>query len=156
MKTKERKKRSSLKIKAFLSPNLSEDQKKRSSPYIEAFLSPKSREDQKKVQTSSSAHMQTIVKLLEGMQSNYFGGHIPPSPPVLAPLAIALHTIALLIAFHQGWKLMLFKSKDESISIIYTKSKESSIGDIRNKKQRLVIDGEMQTKIFILFFIRMH
>ena len=32
---------------------------------------------------------------------------------------------------------MLFKSKDESISIVHTKSEELSIVDIRNKKQRL-------------------
>ena len=49
----------------------------------------------------------------------------------------------------QGWKSMLFKSKDESI--VYTKSK-----DIRNKKQRLVLDAEIRTKIVILFFIRMY
>ena len=36
---------------------------------------------------------------------------------------------------------MLFKSKDESISIIHTKSKELSIVDIRNKKQRLKISN---------------
>ena len=51
---------------------------------------------------------------------------------------------------------MLFKSKDESISTVHTKSKELSIVDIRNKKQRLVIYAEMRTKIFILFFISMH
>ena len=37
---------------------------------------------------------------------------------------------------------MLFKSKDESISKIHPKTKELSIVDIRNKKQRLVIDAE--------------
>ena len=37
----------------------------------------------------------------------------------------------------QVWKSRLFKSKDESISIVHTKSKELSIVDIRNKKQRL-------------------
>ena len=36
-----------------------------------------------------------------------------------------------------GWKSMLFRSKDKSISIIPTKSKELSIVDVRNKKQRL-------------------
>ena len=35
----------------------------------------------------------------------------------------------------QGWKLMLFKRKDESMSIIHTKRKELSTIDIRNKKQ---------------------
>ena len=48
--------------------------------------------------------------------------------------------IASLISIcNQGWKVMLFKSKDESILIIYIKSKEFSILDIRNKKQRLKI-----------------
>ena len=37
----------------------------------------------------------------------------------------------------QSWKSKLFKSKDESISIIHTKSKELSIVDTRNKKQRI-------------------
>ena len=63
----------------------------------------------------------------------------------------------------QGWKSKLFKSKDESISIVHTKSEELSIVDIRNKKQRLkkqkakiiVIDAEIRTKFF-RFFIRMH
>ena len=36
------------------------------------------------------------------------------------------------------------------------KTKETESKDIRNTKQRLVIDAEMRTKIFILFFIRMH
>ena len=36
------------------------------------------------------------------------------------------------------------------------KTKETKSKNIRNKKQRLVIDAKMQTKIFILFFIRMH
>ena len=41
----------------------------------------------KKVQTSSSAQMQTIVKLLGGMQSNYWGDISPLNPPrVSAPL----------------------------------------------------------------------
>ena len=60
----------------------SEDQKKRSSPKLEEFLSPKSSEIQKKVQRSSSAQMQTIVKLLAGMQS-YYWGDISPRPPGL-------------------------------------------------------------------------
>ena len=51
---------------------------------------------------------------------------------------------------------MLFKSKDELLSTVHTKSKKLSIVDIRNKKQRLLINAEMRTKIFILFFIRMH
>ena len=59
---------------------LSED-KKRSSSKIKEFLSPKSREDQTKVQTSSGAQMQIIVKLLGGMQSNYWEEYIPLSPP---------------------------------------------------------------------------
>ena len=37
----------------------------------------------------------------------------------------------------QSWKSKLFKSKDESISIIHTKIKELSIVDTRNKKQRI-------------------
>ena len=49
----------------------------------------------------------------------------------------------------QDWKSMLFKSKDESI--VHTKSKKTKNKDIRNKKQRLVIDAEMRPKIFILF-----
>ena len=53
------------KFEEFLSPKLSEDQKKTFSPKIEEFLSPKASEDQTKVQRSSSAQMQTIVKLLE-------------------------------------------------------------------------------------------
>ena len=122
---------------------------------IEAFLSPKPREDQKKVQNVIQRSYADHSQIIGGDAVKLFWRIYPPIPPILAPLAIALHTIALLIAFHQGWKMMLFKSKDESISIIYTKSKESSIRDIRNKKQRLVIDGEMQIKIFILFFIRM-
>ena len=61
----------------------------------------------------------------------------------------------------RGWKSMLSENKGKSISIIHTNSKELSIAetkskDIRNKKQKLVIDAEMRTKIFILFFIRMH
>ena len=51
----------------------------------------------------------------------------------------------------QGWKLMLFKSRDVLISIVHTKSKELLIVDIRDKKQRLVIDAKMRTKIFIHF-----
>ena len=73
---------------------------------------------------------------------------------------------------------MLFKSKDELISIVHTKSKELPIVDIRNKKQRyqkqkakisetkskdiknknprLLIEADMRTKIFIKFFITMH
>ena len=49
---------------------------------------------------------------------------------------------------------MLFESKDELISIIYAKSMELSIVDIRNKKQglkRLVIDAKMPTKILFYF-----
>ena len=59
---------------------------------------------------------------------------------------------------------MLLKSKDESMSIVHAKSKELSIVDIRNRKQRYqkqkakvkVIDAEMRTKFFIIFIIRMH
>ena len=43
------------------------------------------KEKQKKVQRSSSAQMHTIVKLLWGMQSNYWGD-ISPFPWVSAPL----------------------------------------------------------------------
>ena len=57
---------------------------------------------------------------------------------------------------------MLFKSKDESTLIIHkkqrfvdslyqkqkAKTKETKSKDIRSKMQRLVIDAEMQTKIF--------
>ena len=59
----------------------------------------------------------------------------------------------------QSCRSMLTKRKDESIWIIHAKSKELSIVDIRNKKQRIkinIIDAEMPTQIFILFFIRMH
>ena len=41
----------------------------------------------------------------------------------------------------QDWKSMLFKSKDESISIIHAKSKELSILDAKSKKQRLKISN---------------
>ena len=59
---------------------------------------------------------------------------------------------------------MLFKSEDESISIVHTKSKELSIVNVRNKKQRpkkqkakiIVIDAEMRIKFLIIFLIRMH
>ena len=40
-------------------------------------MSPKSSEDQKKVQRSFGEQMQIIVKLLEGMQSNYLGDISP-------------------------------------------------------------------------------
>ena len=56
----------------------SEDQKNTFSPKIAEFLSPKASEDQKKVQRSSSAQMQTIVKLLGGC-SQIIGG-IYPTP----------------------------------------------------------------------------
>ena len=55
------------------------------SPKLEEFLSPKSSEDQKKVQKSSSAQMQTIVKLLRGC-SQIIKGIYPPPPQVSAPL----------------------------------------------------------------------
>ena len=54
---------------------------------------------------------------------------------------------------------MLFKSKDEKAKTKVKKQKaktsETKSKDIKNKKQRLVIDAEMRTKISILFFIRM-
>ena len=66
------------KFEEFLSPKLSEDQKKKTfSPKIEEFLSPKASEDQTKVQRSSSAQMQTIVKLSGGC-SQMIGGDISP------------------------------------------------------------------------------
>ena len=37
----------------------------------------------------------------------------------------------VIINVYQSWKSMLFESKDESISIILTKSKELSIVDIK-------------------------
>ena len=43
--------------------------KKSSSPRNKKFLSPNLRDDQKNVQTSSSAQMQTLVKVLGGMQT---------------------------------------------------------------------------------------
>ena len=87
---KRRKKGLHEKFEKFLYPKSSEDQKKRSSPKLEQFLSPKTSEDQKKVQKSTSAQMQTIVKLL--------GGYIPPSPRVLAPLlAIEPQSISICI-----------------------------------------------------------
>ena len=63
---------------------------------------------------------------------------------------------------------MLFKSKDESILVVHTKSKELSIVDIRNKKQRLKKQkakisktkskdyknhAEKRTKFFIIFLL---
>ena len=79
-------KRSSPKIEEFLFPKLSEDKKKKKRRkglhrHLKRFLSTKSSEDQKKVQKSSSAQMQTIVKLLGGMKSNYWRRYIPPISP---------------------------------------------------------------------------
>ena len=51
----------------FLSKQIKQRSKKRFSPKIEEFFSPNSSEDQNLLQTSSSAHMQTWVKLLGGM-----------------------------------------------------------------------------------------
>ena len=49
--------------------------------------------EEKKHQRSSSAQMQTIVKLLGEMQSNYWGDIFPPIPPrVSAPLHKAIQT----------------------------------------------------------------
>ena len=71
-------------------PNLSEKQKKkRSSPEIEESLSPKSREDQKGpniIQRSDADHSSIIggnaevdhSQIIGGMQSNRWGGYIPP------------------------------------------------------------------------------
>ena len=61
-------KKSSPRNEKFLSPNSSEDKKKalHREPRSEEFLFPILSEDQKNVQTSSSAQMQTLVKLLGG------------------------------------------------------------------------------------------
>ena len=70
------------------------------------------------------------------------------------------------LCFSQGWKAMLFKSKDESISKVHTKTKELLIVDITNKKQTqkkkkqrylkqrakiIVIDAEIRTNFFLYF-----
>ena len=67
------------KFEEFLSPKLSEDQNKTFLLKIEEFLSPKASENQKKVQRSSSAQMQTIVKLLRGCSQIIGGDIFPPS-----------------------------------------------------------------------------
>ena len=73
MKTK--KKRTSAKIEECLSPRSSEDQKKQNNKglhqKLETFCPRNQVKSGQKVQRSSSAQMQTIVKLL--------GGYIPPA-----------------------------------------------------------------------------
>ena len=49
-------------------PQIQVKTKKRSSLKMELFFSPNSGEDQKKIQEDACAHMHTRVKLLEGMQ----------------------------------------------------------------------------------------
>ena len=74
----------------FVPENEWRPKQKKASPKIEKFLSPKSSKHHKKtpkiIQRSDIDHsqiigglqMQTIVKVLKGMQSNYLGGVFPP------------------------------------------------------------------------------
>ena len=87
MKTKK-----SPEMEHFFSPNSNEDQKKRSSPKMEHFFS--------RIHAETCAQMHTEVKLLEGMQmntilkllggilSNYWGDISPPR--VSTPLSTAM------------------------------------------------------------------
>ena len=55
----------------------------------------------------------------------------------------------------QSWWSMLTKRKDESIWIIHAKSKELSIVDIRNKKQRIKINNRCRnanTNFYSIFY----
>ena len=86
----------------FHASKSSEDRKKKSSPKIEEFLSPKSSDGQKHVQRPSSAQMQTIVKLLGRMQSNYQVGYILPgfgTPVGVDRIKADLHSIRFSSAF---------------------------------------------------------
>ena len=58
-----------------------EDQKKAFTETWRVFVSKIKWRPKNKVQRSTSVQMQTIVKLLGGMQSNYWGGYIRPIPP---------------------------------------------------------------------------
>ena len=75
----------------FFAPNAGEDQKKKSSPKMERFFFSNSGKDLR-----SNAHqsqivgggmlMKTILKLLGGIQSNYWGDIFPHPPRISAPL----------------------------------------------------------------------
>ena len=63
--------------------------KKGPSPKYEKFLSPTSREDQKKGPRIIHRSNADYSQIIEGIQSNYWGYNIPPSPRVSAPLTAA-------------------------------------------------------------------
>ena len=64
-----------------------EDQKKAFTETWRVFVSKIKWRPKNKVQRSTSVQMQTIVKLLGGMQSNYWGGYVRPIPPGFGTLA---------------------------------------------------------------------
>ena len=80
-----------------------EKEKRRSSPKLEEFLSPKSSKDLKK--KKSKDHPAPKCRLLEGMQSNYWGDISPPGfiTPAQVPFVISLSCIGL---FSTGLKLL--------------------------------------------------
>ena len=97
VKTKE-KQRSASKIEhSFSQIQVKTKKKKSSSLKIEHFFYPNSGEDQKKKvfirnRTNFSpifAQMYcTPIQIIRGIQPNYWGGYIPPSPLVSAPLTV--------------------------------------------------------------------
>ena len=75
VKTK-KKKRSSPKMERFfprIQVKTKNKEKERSSPQMERFFP--------QIQVQTCAQMHTRVKLLGGIQSNYWGRYIPPPPP---------------------------------------------------------------------------
>ena len=66
----------------FQASKLSEDQKKKSSPEMEHFFQVVTcAQMHTRVKLLEGMQMKAILKLLGGIQSNYWGGYIPPSPP---------------------------------------------------------------------------
>ena len=73
----------------FFSPNSGEDQKKRSSSKIEHFFSPNFCSDLHPFKILGGMRMWIILKLLGGIQPNYWGDISPHPPRVSAPLFTA-------------------------------------------------------------------
>ena len=97
------------KIGRVFFPNSSEDQKKRSSPKLEKFFSPTwSVADRLQV-----IQIQTRVKLLGGMQSNYWGDISPhPLPPRFRHACLKHGTVYLIVTINwltSAFSILLFQ-----------------------------------------------